>query len=397
MTIILVSSEFPFSREDATGGIGTYLVNLSSVLSEQGHKVIIITSKVGKFRYKKIEVICCSLGDKTINRLKKTFPFMFIKRLLNFIQYPLLFSLGTYLKIREINRKTKIDIIEGSDFGGELFFHLLLNNVHKPPVVIRLHTPSFVIQRYNDEPLTLFYRAVKFLEIFCLKTADGLYSPSKSLASIVSQAVGRKVTKVIPYPFAPSLETRRNTKANIILYVGKLQPKKGVFLLIESIPLILKAHPSIKFIFAGPDTLFEGRSVKKMMVNILKKTNCIKSVSFLGNIGKIDLKKLYLKSQVLVTPSYWDNYPNVVLEGMSYKVPIVASRVAGLIEIIKHNVTGLLFRSGSQDDLTKQINRLLMNGKLRNILSRNAHEWIINNLNYDKIGEQTISYYLSLK
>ena len=156
MNILFVSSEFPLSDNQATGGIGTYLLNLSNGLINQGHKVTVITKGYGINKHKNVNVILCNFGVAFLERVKRIFSLPLLNHLVNFVQYPVLFSLESYIKINQLSKKQKIDIIEGNDFGGELFFNLLFRN-NKLPVVLRLHTPSFIIQRFNNEPVNLFY------------------------------------------------------------------------------------------------------------------------------------------------------------------------------------------------------------------------------------------------
>ncbi|MCM8787208.1 MAG: glycosyltransferase family 4 protein [Candidatus Omnitrophica bacterium] len=373
MKILFVSSEFPLNKNEATGGIGTYLLNITEGLTNLGHEVIVLTTrKEKKADYRNIRLIYVNWGEKFIKTARKILSFSFFQRFLNFLEYPLFFNFGSFLKIEKIVKKEKIDIIEGNDFGGELFFYLLLRR-KGPPVVLVLHTPSFVIQKYNNEPNNLFYRIMKFLEVFCLKKADSLYSPSKSLAKIISKEIKRPVKTIIPHPFKPLYNfSNIKRKNNLILYVGKLQAKKGVFLLIEAIPRILKKFPKTLFYFAGPDTLQNGVSVKSLMIKRIKELGIFKSVIFLGNLPKKDLYKLYRLATAIVIPSLWENLGFVCFEAMSQGVSVIASKVGGFKEIFKNKETGLLFCPVNQNELAKSVISLLRNPNLRRKISHQA-------------------------
>lgn len=390
LNILFVSSEFPLSKSQNTGGIGTYLLNLSEGLVKKGHQVTIITKDRGKYQYNNLKVV--PINSSGINCLKKALKFKLALRILNFFEYPLFFSLGAYFKIRELEQKIDLDLIEGSDFGGELFFYFLLAK-KRLPVVLRLHTPSFVIQKYNNENPNLFYKIMKFLEIYCLKKADSLYSPTESLAKIISAIVKRKVDKIIPYPFKPIYSfSKVKRKDNIILFVGKIQPKKGVFTLIKTISEILKKIPDIKLYFAGPDTLQNGKSVKLILREASDKLGISDSIKFFGELNKRELYKVYRQATITVIPSLWENFPNVCLEAMSLDCPVIVSRTGGLTEIIKDEVNGLSFTLENEKELAQKIGKLLKNERLRNKISYNARK-TIDNLYLLTIAEKTIEYY----
>ncbi len=399
MNIFFVSSEFPTTENAPTGGIGTYLVNLTTGLINQGHKVIIITREIGKnYEHKNLQIVTCSTSFNIIKILIRTLPFKFFNRIFTFLEYPILFSLEVFFKLKELEKKVKIDIIEGNDFGGELFLYLLLTK-KRSPVVLRLHTPSFVIRKFNNERLNLFYWFMELLEVYCLKKADSLYSPTKNLADIISKTIKRKIDTIIPYPFKPLYETSNIKKENnFILFVGKLQPKKGVFTLINAIPEVLKRNSKLKFSFVGPDTVWQGKSVKEQLIKICLKFGIQNNVEFLDEVSKKDLYKLYKKSTITVIPSKWENFPNVCLEAMSQQSVVVATNIGGLREIIYSKHTGILIpKNNIVLRLSEQITRLLKDDKLREELYRNAESEINKKYNINNISKLTVSYYNKVK
>lgn len=393
MNILFVSSEFPLSDNQATGGIGTYLLNITHGLVKQGHDVTVVTKGSELNKYKNIDVVYCNFGVNLIQKIKRLLPFSILKSILNFIEYPLLFSIESSLKINQITKKQNIDIIEGSDFGGELFFYLLLNRKRKP-VVLRLHTPAYLIQKFNQEPLTLFYRIIKMLEFFCLKKADSLYSPSNSLALLVAKDIKRPVNKIIPYPFKPlNLSGDIKREQHMVLYVGKLQPKKGVFILAEAMPEVCEVFPQVRFLFVGPDTTVNGKSTRKELKILCQKNN-IKdnAVSFANETTKDELYKSYRKATIVVIPSLWENFPNVCLEAMFYGAVVVASNTGGLKEMINGN-NGLFFNSNNSGSLAKTIVVLFKNKDLQDRLSQKAQSYVLDKYNINKISVETLNYY----
>ena len=112
MNILFVSSEFPIDKYSETGGIGTYLVNLSSVLEKHNNKICLITKKEKKKHiHKNLHIIelDCSVPKNNIPRLH------LFDKLISFIEYPLIFSIKTAFIINKIVKKYNIDLVECRD------------------------------------------------------------------------------------------------------------------------------------------------------------------------------------------------------------------------------------------------------------------------------------------
>lgn len=381
MNIVFLSSEFPINRNAATGGIGTYLVNLTEELTDKGHRIIVITrKKENKHKYKKIKVITV---DCDVGLSKK-------------IQYPFIFSLKAAKILFKIQNKEKIDVIEGNDFGGELFFYLLLHHFKKIPVIIRLHTPYFVIHKFNKEKVNLFLKVIGFMEKFSIKMATAVYSPTKNLAKIISNDTGVKVGAIIPYPFPVNKMSTNavNIQNLLILYVGKLQIKKGVFVLLDALKNLKKTFSKIQCHFVGPDTLYNQQSVKKLMQAKIGLYSLKDNVSISDNLmTKTQLSKMYKKATVIIVPSFWENFPNVVLEAFSYRLPVIANKTGGIPEMIVDGYNGMLYKANNEKALAYSIKKILKNRKLALKLSDNARKTLIERYNSEKIVVKTLRFY----
>ncbi|KKP60001.1 MAG: Glycosyl transferase group 1 [Candidatus Gottesmanbacteria bacterium GW2011_GWA1_34_13] len=395
MHILFVCSEFPIENR-ATGGFGSYVDKISQGLVSLGHKVTIVcigeNPKFVNDKKRNIWLIKPVLDDLLLYFLNSSSRFL--NRLIKFIRYPLGFSLAVYLTIQKINKATPIDIIEGGDFGAEMFFYLLLRSAKNPKTVIKLHTPSFIIRKTNDEKLNNFYKVMEFLESFCLKKTDALNSPTKALAEFVCRYLHIKVTKIIPYPVIPiKMDARIKRDKNLVLYIGKFQKKKGVFVLVDAIPKIIKLFPKVKFILIGPDSMTNNKSTKEMLQENLKKGHCLNNVTFIENISQNELYKYYQKAIITVVPSIWENFPNVILEAMLLKSLVVSTKVGGILEIIQHKQTGIMVEPGDSKDLAKSIIKIIKRKKQINRMVQLAKKDIQNKYSLIKIAQKTISFY----
>ena len=382
LNIIFVCAEYPYDNR-SKGGFGTYVQHLSEELIKSGHLVTILCQgqKTKIIVRGNLEIRILSGADKRISNSEMPI----IQRLIFFLRYPILFSFLVWRELRYLQRIRQIDIVEGGDFGAELFFYLLLGKTSSTKTVIKLHTPSFIIRQYNNEPNSLFYLCMESLEKYCLTHCDKVYSPTKNLAQIISKKYGLIVSTIIPYPVEQinkKLRIKRNEK--LVLYAGKIQRKKGVYILTEAIPLVLAVHPRAKFIFVGGDTLSHGLSAQKLLINIIRKNNLDKSINILPAVTKLELYKMFQKAAITVIPSLWENFPNVLLEASIFGSAVIASRVGGIPEMIKQGKTGILVPPQDPQAVANAISKLLFFSSIRNKLSREAKKSIITRYNSKK-------------
>jgi len=145
----------------------------------------------------------------------------------------------------------------------------------------------------------------------------------------------------IIYPDTP----KQNQDKGYALYVGRLSGEKGVSVLLEA----WKSINNIPLKIAGDGPL---TNELKSYVHSHK----IENVEFLGFISK-DQYKIYMSgAKFLVIPSVcYENFPCVVVEAYSYGIPIIASDLGSLPEIVLDKLTGVVFKPGDSNDLVRKV------------------------------------------
>ncbi len=101
-------------------------------------------------------------------------------------------------------------------------------------------------------------------------------------------------------------------------------------------------------------------------------------------------------STILVVPSRMKSLPTVIKEAFYLKVPIIASSVGGIPELVKDNENGLLTESENHQMLLKKINELLSDHSLQEKLSSNGYNFVIKNFTWKKIIPTYITFYENL-
>jgi len=260
------------------------------------------------------------------------------------------------------------------------------------PLVISLHgSGTFMAERH---------RALARAARFALRQASAVTACSRDLASRV-EALGASVksTFVIPYgvdaaAFRPASEAQRHAaRASLsagpgtflILAVGRLVAKKGLEFLIRAMPSLTQEQESSLLVIAGAGDL--GQELQALAGSL----GVCERVKFLGDTDRKRILELYRAADALAVPSIRDaagnvdGLPNVVLEGLASGLPLVASAIAGIPDVIQHEENGLLIPEQDSGALASALIRLASQPDLRRHLGRHGRQSAAEALNWRSI------------
>lgn len=144
---------------------------------------------------------------------------------------------------------------------------------------------------------------------------------------------------------------------NLILFVGRDYFRKGILTLIRALPLVLKEIPEARVAVIGPE-YFHSRLVAKFLSRKLP-------IEYINGLSPKETREYFLQATLLVLPSYIEAFGIVLMEALAAGLPIVATRVGGIPEIIQHGINGLLVGKGDSQQLAASIITSLSNGDLK--------------------------------
>ena len=221
-------------------------------------------------------------------------------------------------------------------------------------------------------------------------SVHGMYSEqigtlhSKSIENLATKAE-IKAFKISNKLTTDSKTVQKNYKekinANFIYLPAPLDPKK-----FENIAEIEKKKNQI--IYIGRDSYEKGIDILK---NIESKIDG--QIVYCTNLPWEKTMELLKSSNLLIVPSRMESIPQVIKEAFYLKVPVIATNVGGVSEIIENNVTGILIPSENPEKMTKTINDLLDNNLLMDELTKNAFEFINKNFTWDILLSKYIELY----
>ena len=154
---------------------------------------------------------------------------------------------------------------------------------------------------------------------------------SESWADWLRQAIGHPDVRVLPNPVLPAvLPTDVPREAQTLLFLGRLEPEKGVFVLVEALARLAPAHPQLRAVLAGEGDV-DG--VRKAAVDA-------------GVAGRVELPgwvdgeakaHLLARAGIFVLPSRFEGLPMALLEAQAAGLPVVATRVGGIPQVVRED------------------------------------------------------------
>lgn len=149
-----------------------------------------------------------------------------------------------------------------------------------------------------------------------------------------------------------------------ILYVGRLEKRKGIRALLEAIPSVIERNPNVQFLIAGEDNSlhdgFQARSGTDYATSFARRHPELEGrVRFLGRVTDEELSRLYQKCDLFVAPSLYESFGLIYLEAMNYAKPVIGCRAGGIPEVVDDGVNGLLVEPGAAQPLADAITELI--------------------------------------
>jgi len=142
------------------------------------------------------------------------------------------------------------------------------------------------------------------------------------------------------------------TDEKIVLFVGRIDPLKGIDKLIRSISL-LKNSEKIRLVVVGGDENSQPELEK--LKNLADELNIRDHVDFRGLVKQEKLPYFYSAADICVVPSYYESFGLVPLESLACGTPVVATDVGDLRNIIKHGETGYILKDNSPEEISRAI------------------------------------------
>ncbi len=217
------------------------------------------------------------------------------------------------------------------------------------PHVVTFHTLGLIKMQSRAGEVEPAERPVVEAEV--MASADRIIAFSPHERDAMERLYGADAKKVSLVPCGVDLSVFRplNQKSvrdrlglngeKILLYVGRIEPLKGLDLLVETAAQ-MDIGESVRMIVVGADAN-GGRELDRVK-QLAKERDLEDRIDFVGQVDHTELPLYYNAADVCVVPSYYESFGLVALESMACGTPVVATRVGGLSTIVHHGHTGYL-------------------------------------------------------
>lgn len=289
--------------------------------------------------------------------------------------------------------------------------HIILQKSNKP-IVSTFHSNrinNFKIRFFTHKRKTRdeYETLVKGIgggvgDIMAAKKSDRIICPCNNLKMLIHKYcfVNNDLIQVIPNGIEifkhkgkglyenRYLEKNSLHGENYILYIGRLDPMKGIDYLILAFKKIKRKYPKMKLVIAGSGPSEIGLKVA---------AKSVQDVIFLGFVSKEEDKlSLYHNCLAVVLPSFSEAFPMVILEAMASGKPVIASSVGGIPDLVRNYENGFLIKPGRSQDIERSINALIENPGLREEMGKRNRMLIKKKYSYKRTAKLTLNTYNKL-
>jgi len=337
MRIAIIINLFP-PKWLAGTELATY--HLAEHLAKKGHEIHVITSQ--------------DEGTAENSYEKGFYIHRLSKKNIRFLS-PLLFWKDIFWIIQRI----KPDIVHGQDISSGI-----------PALLTKklLKIPFLIYGRGTDvyDPDWFAKLTIKTI----IKNADSVIALTSDMKKAMQAIYDRDISVISNgielnnYTNEPPVQNVGGSEKRI-LFVGRLHPIKGVQYLLQAMQIVHAEMPDVRLILVGDG---EEREYLESLTDRLEIRGC---VEFAGRVPHEKIQGYLGQADVFVLPSLSEGFPNVILEAMAWGLPIVASRVGGIPDIMMNNTNGFLVEVKDTDDMANKIILLLQENALREKISDN--------------------------
>lgn len=394
MKICIYAHSFP----PIIGGAQTYQYNLAVGLGKLGHEVLVLTGEIPD-----------SLKSRIKDYMSPYFKVIRVPLFREAIKMKAPFS-NLLMESFVTLKKFDPDIIYSNGYVPCLLISLIKDSLRAKHIFSYHSTPELDVNKLvGIWPGNLEFELSIAKFIFKKGFFDAYLACSDNYLNTVRKNIDSKVknTHRIYYgvdmkKFSFEIKVDREKygfKNNdfVVLCPVRLIERKGILDILVAISILKKVTiPNIKLLIPTSSLSTNDKFSKKVLKLIkdlkIESNVLIKSDQFLID----DMPKVYALSDIMVLPSYSEGLGIVLLEAMSMKIPVIATNIPGVNEVVKHNKTGLLVSIKNPKKIASSIKLLYEDKKKKDFLIKNAYSMIENKFELNKQIKKVEKLFISI-
>jgi glycosyltransferase involved in cell wall biosynthesis len=396
MIVGLLTPYYP-DEQTISSGIANHFFTLANALIDEGHYVVVIHIRPS---YGENDPIRKKQHHPQITQL--TFPVRLSKKTNKFLGHKwavrsfllqLKCMLITFKRLDKIIKEYKIDVIETTNYYSLCYLNLFLKKP-KIPVSIRVSTTFLQIADEFYPFKSRLLNKLGKIEIAMIRKSRYLITHAQHHALEMERTYSIKADRFtviphgLPLPLLPSHQPN-NSNTTTILFVGRFEYRKGIDLLLNAIPIVLKQYTNIIFKLIGSDNeLFYEKSFQ-----VQHQTDIIEKVIFYGSLNQTETRAAYATCDIFVAPSRYESFGLIYIEAMSYGKPVIGFRVGGVTDVIEDGYNGLFADTGDVVSLANKLMVLIANVHARKTMGLNARKTVEAKFTAKQLAISSAIYY----
>ena len=375
---------------ESLGGVGRQAVLLAAKLSEYGLSFFVLSRKMKNLPELKaplnVEVYYVSAFRPGIHILEEK----------SFVNLLISFSFSIMLALKLFSMRKKYDIVHFQGASLPLIVCLPLLKLLRKKVIAKVLASGLGTEAGSLRGKYLF---VGNLLAYVLRKTDAFVAISQEIADGLKNdgVETKKIIKISNFvdteKFYPvKSEVKHRIKAALALdesivinFTGRIVERKGLDFLINAFAQTKELLSSSILIIVGAGT------DESKMKNLVSKLGIDNNIRFLGHASEI--VRFYKASDIFVLPSFAEGMPNSLLEAMACGLPIIASKIGGVVDVVQDERSGILFESGDMSGLSSAMVRLAKDDALRQRLGAEARKRILEDFSVEGIVDKYIKLY----
>lgn len=377
---------FEYAGISGGGGIGTYVRNAAAMLAGLGHEVEVFCGGNAANEWPGVKVTAVAATRETF---ADTVRAPFAAR----------------------HKECPFDVIEGPEYGADAAG--IRADWPNLPLVVRLHTPRYLIDEINHSYVSAsaklrfiagalrrgqvpkaYWRAARGqsdLERYHTHSADLIVAPCNAILDKVGRDWGLPEDRcmVVPNVFLPSaalLTLAPDPSSRTVLFISKLEVRKGVLELAAAVPIVARSIPDVRFIMVGNSLPMPGTS--RLVGDVMREIygSASMQVQHINAVPYDEIAGLFAQAAIAVFPSVWENFPNVCLEGMAAARTVIGSSAGGMAEIIDVGRTGYLAPPRNPRALADTIVQAFRHSDRMTRMGLAARDYVLSQFSANQIG-----------
>jgi glycosyltransferase involved in cell wall biosynthesis len=310
--------------------------------------------------------------------------------------------------LERIQSLNPFDIVEAPLWSGE---GVAVGVAGTVPLVVRLETPLEVIRQISQLALSPAMVSAIAAERLELSYAAGVISISQAVAATVEEIYETRLetharrSTVIPIglPGADTLLMEPtdppNRDGTRILYVGRLEARKGILELGHAFAAAARTSPELRLWIAGADNSESdghrartGQTYPQTLLDIWG-PDLSRRVHFLGRVSDVQKNALLAQCDIFAAPSLYESFGIVFLEAMRLGKPVIGTRVGGIPEIVLHGETGLLVPPHDSGELAQALLSLARDAQGRERMGAAGLRRFLSHFTRDECARRSETFY----